>query len=78
MRAASQTDRAPVEKMVKTCFSELHSELNSYLSDIDRTSVKLNWARNPFGRTEQQQQQLQACSAAGTVDGCVFRLWARD
>lgn len=40
--AASQTGRAPVVQRGRTSFSELHSELSSRLSDIDRTSVKLS------------------------------------
>lgn len=48
-RIFAAADRAPVAKIC---------ELNSYLSDIDRTSVKLDRVRIPFSKTESSSSRL--------------------
>ncbi|KAM4598750.1 protein FAM200A-like [Polymixia lowei] len=50
--ATTDVDRGPVMKMVKVHLSKLNTDFNQYFQDIEATSAKLDWVRNPFSVSE--------------------------
>lgn len=59
------------------CLQALNSELNSYLSDTGRASIKLNWVRNLFSRTE-RSSRLPTRLQKQLMDVCGFKIKHTD